>query len=57
MESQIISFFVDGLYHDVLKMKVMYDNQNTFHGTVPVAMNEQNLHMRFNLHSPSSPTI
>ena len=30
VESQMIGFFVDGLYHDFLKMKVMHDNLNTF---------------------------
>ena len=57
VESQIIGFFVDGLYHDFLKMKVMHDNPNTFQGMVTTAMNEQNLHKRFNLHATSSPTI
>ena len=53
----MIGFFVDGLYHDFLKMKVMHDNPNTFQGAVTTAMNEQNLHRRFNLHFTSSPTI
>ena len=57
VESQMIGFFVDGLYHDFLKMKVMHDNPNTFQGAVTAAMNEQNLCMRFNLHCTSSPTI
>ena len=39
----MIGFFVDELYHDFLKMKVMCDNPNTFQGAVTVAMNEQNL--------------
>ena len=30
VERQMICFFVDGLYHDFLKMKVMCDNPNTF---------------------------
>ena len=57
VESQMIGFFVDGLYHDFLKLTVMGDNPNTFQGVVTVAMNEQNLHRRLNLHSTSSPTI
>ena len=57
VESQIIGFFVDGLYHDFLKLKVMHDNPNTFQGVVTVAMNEQNLLRKFNLHSTSSPTV
>ena len=57
VESQMIGFFGDGLYHDFLKMKVMHDNSNTFQGMVTAAMNEQNLYKRFNLHVTSSPTI
>ena len=53
----MIGFFVDGLYHYFLKMKVMHDNPNTFQGAVTAAMNEQNLHRRFNLYATSSPTI
>ena len=56
VESQMIGFFVDGLHHDFLKMKVMHDNPNTFQGAVTAAMNEQNL-CRFNLHCTSSPII
>ena len=53
----MIGFFVDGLYHDFLKMTVMHDNPNTFQGAVTVAMNEQSLSRRFNLCPTSSPTI
>ena len=57
VESQMIGFFVDGLYHDFLKMRVICDDPNTFQGVVTAAMNEQNLHKRFNLYVTSSPTI
>ena len=57
VESQIIGFFVDGLYHDFLKMKVIYNNPNTFQGAVTTVMNEQNLCRMFNLCCTSSPTI
>ena len=57
VESQMIGFLVDGLYHDFLKMKAMCENLNTFQGTVTTAMNEQTLCRRFNLHTTSSPTI
>ena len=57
VEVQMIHFFVDGLYHDFLKMKVTCDNPNTFQGAVTAAMNEQNMHRRFNLHHTPSPTI
>ena len=56
VESQIIGFFVDTLYHDFLKMKGMHGNPNTFQGAATLVMNEQNL-CRFNLHLTSSPTI
>ena len=57
VESQMIGFFVDGLYHGFPKMKVMCDNPNTFQGAVTTAVNEQNLCGRFHLHCTSSPTI
>ena len=57
VDSQMIGFFVGGLYHDFLMMKAMHDNPNTFQAAVTAAMNEQNLYSRFNLHSNSSPTI
>ena len=57
VESQMIGFFVGGLYYDFLRMKVMCDNPNTFQSAVFTAMNEQILCRRFNLHSIPSPTI
>ena len=30
VESQLVGFFIDGLYHDVLHMKVMRENPKTF---------------------------
>ena len=51
VENQMIGFFVDGLHHDYLKMKVMRENPDKFQTAVTVAMNEQNLRQRFNLRS------
>jgi len=46
---QLIGFFVDGLAHDYLKMKVMRENPQNFQAAVASAMREQNLRKRFNL--------
>ena len=48
IERQLV-FFVDGLAHDYLKMKVMRENPATLQAGVASAMNEQNLRNRFNL--------
>ena len=48
-DMQLVGFFVDGLAHDFLKMKVMRENPATFQGAVSAAMKEQNLRKRFNL--------
>ena len=50
VENQMIGFFVDGLYHDFLKMKVMCDN--TFQGAVTTAMNGKNLHTLISVSLP-----
>ena len=49
IERQLIGFFIDGLTHDFLKIKVMRDNPETLQDAVRSAMNEQNLRSRFNL--------
>ena len=49
VETQLIGFFIDGLAHDYLKMKVMRDNPNTLGAAVASAMGEQNLRKRFEL--------
>ena len=43
VEGQMVGFFIDGLHHDYLKMKVMRDNPDKFQNAVTIAMNEQNL--------------
>ena len=30
VESQLVGFFIDGLFHDYLRMKVMSENPKTF---------------------------
>ena len=49
IERQLVGFFIDGLAHDYLKMKVMRENPATLQAAVTSAMNEQNLRKRFNL--------
>lgn len=49
VETQLIGFFIDGLAHNYLKMKVMRDNPNTLGAAVASAMGEQNLRKRFEL--------
>ena len=48
-ESQLVGFFIDGLYHDFLRMKVMRENPKTFYAAVQSALAEQNLRKRFQL--------
>ena len=43
VESQLVGFVTDWLYHDFLCMKVMRENQKTFQTAVQSALAEQNL--------------
>ena len=49
VEQQLINIFVDGLYYDYLKMKVLRDDPQTFDEAIQVAMKEQNIRKRFSL--------
>ena len=49
VQTQLIGYFIDGLYQDSMKMKVMRANPQTFNDAVRVATNEQNLRKRFQL--------
>ena len=49
VESHLVGFFIDGLYHDFLQMKVMRENPKTFQAAVQSALAEQNLRKRFQL--------
>ena len=51
VQRQLIGFFVDGLYHDYLRIKVMRENPTTFEDAVRSALNEQNLRKRFQMRS------
>ena len=49
IERQLVWFFIDGLAHDNLKMKVMRENPATLQAAVGSAMTEQNLRKKNNL--------
>ena len=49
VELQLVRFFIDGLYHDLLHMKVMTENPKTFQAAVQSAWTQQNLQKRFHL--------
>lgn len=57
VQRQLTNFFVDGLAHDFLKMKVMRDNSITLDRAVQVAMQEENLRQRFELRTINSRPI
>ena len=42
VESQLVGFFMNGLYHNFLCMKVMKENPKTFQATVQAAVAEKN---------------
>ena len=50
-EKQLVGYFIDGLYYDHLKMKVLRVNPPTLDEAVNCALYEQNLRKRFNLRS------
>ena len=49
VESQLVGFFIYGLYHDFLRMKVMRENPKTFQAAVQSALGEKSLRKRFQL--------
>lgn len=51
VDQQLIGFFIDGLLHDYMKMKVMRENPATLQAAITTATNEQNLRKRFALRS------
>ena len=51
IDRQLVGFFIDGLYHDYLKLKVMRENPDNFQTAIQIAQNEQNLRKRFDLRS------
>ena len=50
-ETQLVGYFIGGLYYDHLKMKVLRFNPPTLDEAVNCALYEQNLRKRFNLRS------
>ena len=48
-EQQLVGFFVDGLYSDRLKLKIMRDNPTTMQDAIDSARAEYNLQQRFQL--------
>lgn len=49
VQRQLIGYFIDGLVHDYLKMRVMRSDPNTLDEAVAIATVEQNIRKRFNL--------
>ena len=49
MQRQLVGFFIDGLAHDYLKMKVMRENPLEFERAVGITTEEQNLRQNFAL--------
>ena len=54
VESQLVGFFIEGLFHDYLRMKVMRKNPKTFQAAVQSVLAEQNLRKRFQLRKVNS---
>ena len=51
VESQLAGFFINGLYHDFLCMKVMRENSKTFQAEVKSPLAKPNWPKRFQLRS------
>ena len=54
VESQLVGFFIDDLFHDYLRMKVMRENTKTFQAAVQSALAEQNVRKRIPLRTVDS---
>lgn len=53
VQTQLVGFFIDGLAHDYMKMKVMRENPATLQAAIAVATAEHNLRKRFDLRTSS----
>ena len=53
IERQLVSFFIDGLKSDSLRLRLMRQNPAKLNDAVQIAMSEQNLQKRFELRSVS----
>jgi hypothetical protein len=49
IDGQLVGYFIDGLREDMLKLKIMRENSQTFGEAVLVATREQKLRKRFQL--------
>ena len=54
LESQLVGFFIDGLFHDYSRMKVMRVNPKMFQAAVLFVLAKQNLRKRFWLRTVDS---
>lgn len=48
-DKQLVNYFIDGLFHDFMKMKIMRENVASLQIAIDVATAEQNLRKRFSL--------
>lgn len=55
VEQQLINIFLDGLYFDYLKMKILREDPKTFDEAIQVALREQNIRKRFSLRNEDNP--
>lgn len=55
VENQLINIFIDGLYFDYLKMKVLRDDPGTFQTAIQSDTREQNIRKRFTLRQYDGP--
>lgn len=55
VEQQMINIFLDGLFHDYLKMKILREDPQTFDEAVQIAAHEQNIRTRFSLRQENEP--
>ena len=46
IQKQLVGYFIDGLYRDGMKLKVMRDNPDTLNAAVTIASRERNLQKR-----------
>ena len=54
VESQLVCVFIDGLFHDCLRVKVVRENPKNFQAAVQYALAEQNLGKRCQLRTVDS---
>ena len=55
VENQLIHIFIDGLYFDYLKKKVLRDDPGTYQAAIQSVMREKNIRKRFTLRKDDEP--